>query len=87
MSTERSYRFTYLLQFSKKSLRSLILYNCFHDLIHVHVYSPGAGILMSTETCCHFGRLLLVSMTIVSEKSIVLPFPLQKHLGQNLTLL
>ena len=39
----------------------------FHDLIHV--YSPGAGgiqppgdiILMSTETSCHFGHLLLVS--------------------------
>ena len=48
MSTERSYRFTYLLQVPKKSLWSLILYNCFHDLIHVH--SPGAGILMSAET-------------------------------------
>ena len=39
----------------------------FHDLIHV--YSPGAGgihstgdkVLMSTETYCHFGYLLLVS--------------------------
>ena len=39
----------------------------FHDLIHV--YSPRAGgiqppkdkVLMSTETSCHFGHLLLVS--------------------------
>ena len=39
----------------------------FHDLIHV--YSPGAGgiqppgnkVLMSTETSCYFGHLLLVS--------------------------
>ena len=46
---------------------SLILYNFFHDLIHV--YSPGAGgiqapgnkVLMSTENSCHFGHLLLVS--------------------------
>ena len=63
MSTERLYHFTHLLQVSKKSLQSLILYNFFHDLIYVHVYSPGAGgiqppgdkILMSTETSCHFG--------------------------------
>ena len=40
---------------------------CFHDLIHV--YNPGAGgrqppgdkVLMSAETSCHFGHLLLVS--------------------------
>ena len=39
----------------------------FHDLIRV--YSPGAGgiqppgdkVLMSTETSCHFGHLLLVT--------------------------
>ena len=39
----------------------------FHDLIHV--YNPGAGgmqppgskVLLSTETSCHFGHLLLVS--------------------------
>ena len=36
-----SYHFTHLLLVSKKSLWSLILYNFFHDLIHV--YSPGAG--------------------------------------------
>ena len=64
MSTERLYHFTHLLQVSKKSLWSLILYIFFHDL--VHVYSPGARgiqppgdkVLMSTETSCH---LLLVS--------------------------
>ena len=67
MSTERPYHFTHLLQVSKKSLWSLILYNFFHDLIHV--YSPGAGgiqppgdkVLMSTETSYHFSHLLLVS--------------------------
>ena len=67
MSTERPNHFTHSLQVSKKSLRNLILYNFFHDLIHV--YSPGAGgiqlpgdkVLMSTETSCHFDHLLLVS--------------------------
>ena len=67
MSAERPDHFTHLLQVSKKSLSSLILYNFFHDLIHV--YSPGAGciqppgdkVLMSTEISCHFGHVLLVS--------------------------
>ena len=31
VSTERPYHFSHLLQVSKKSLWSLILYNCFHD--------------------------------------------------------
>ena len=67
MSTEKPYHFTHLLQVSKKCLLNLILYNFFHDLIHV--YSPGSGgkqppgdkVLMSTGTSCHFGHLLLVS--------------------------
>ena len=67
MSIERPYHFTDLLQVSKKSLWGLILYIFFHDLIHVYI--PGAGgiqppgdeVLMSTETFCHFGHLLLVS--------------------------
>ena len=33
MSTERPYHFTHLLQVSKKSLRSLILYNVFFFMI------------------------------------------------------
>ena len=40
MSTETCH-FRHLLQVSKKSLWSLILYNFFHDFIHV--YSPKAG--------------------------------------------
>ena len=52
-----------MLQVSKKSLWSLILYKFFHDLIHV--YSPRAGGIQppgdKTETSCHFGYLLLVS--------------------------
>ena len=57
MSTERPYHFTHLLQVSKKSLRSLILYN-FFMIFKIHVYNPGAGgikppgdkVLMLTET-------------------------------------
>ena len=67
MSTERPYHFTQLLQVSQKSLWSLILYNFFHDLIHVYsteaggIQPPGDKVLMSSETTCHFGHLLLVS--------------------------
>ena len=41
MSAGTSCHFGHLLQFSQKTLRSLILYHFFHDLIHV--YSPRAG--------------------------------------------
>ena len=43
MSTETSCHLSHLLQVSKKSLWSLILYNFFHDFIHVYTYSPNAG--------------------------------------------
>ena len=43
MSTETSCHFSHLLQVSKKSLWSLILYNFFHDFIHVYTCSPRAG--------------------------------------------
>ena len=42
MSTETSCHFAHLLQVSKNSLLSLILYNFLYDLIHV--YSHGAGV-------------------------------------------
>ena len=62
--------FGHLLQVSKKSLCSLILYNFFHDLIHV--YSPWAGAdsaqgtkfwcqqkgLITLPICCKFQRNL-----------------------------
>ena len=85
MSTEMSCHFTHLLQVSKKSLESLILYNFFHDLIHV--YSPGAwgmGHIAPRGQTFDVNRNFLslsssvVSFksqtTVVSEKSIVLPF-------------
>ena len=66
MSTEGLYHFTRLLRVLKKSLRSLILYYFFHDLIHV--YSPGQGAyspqgtkfwcqnkrLVTSVICCYF---------------------------------
>ena len=68
MSTETSCRFGHLLHVSKKSLWSLILYNIFHDFIHV--YSPRAGAdspqgtkfwcqqkcLVTSYICCKFKK-------------------------------
>ena len=59
------YRF--VASFKEISLKFDFIHFFFHDLIHI--YSPGAGgiqppedkNLMSTETSCHFGHLLLVS--------------------------
>ena len=73
MSTETACHFGHLLQVSKTSLLSLILYNLFHDFIHV--YSPWAGRDMSQGTkfwcqqkchvtsfiCCKFIKMYLKS--------------------------
>ena len=56
----------FVASFKEISLKSDFI-QFFHDLIHVYI--PGAGgiqppgykVLMSTETSCHFGHLLLVS--------------------------
>ena len=60
--------YPFAASFKEISLKSDFIH-FFHDLIQV--YSPGAGgiqppppgdkVLMSTETFCHFGHLLLVS--------------------------
>ena len=78
----------------KKCLWSLFLYNFFHALINVH--SPGAGgiqppgdkVLMSTETSCHFGHLLLVSnhRRQFLKYPFVYLFPIQKLKGPHLIL-
>ena len=52
MSTERPYHFTHLLQVSKKSLLSLILYNFFHDFIHVYSPKAGADNSLGTKFLC-----------------------------------
>ena len=58
--------YLFVASFNEISLKSDFI-QCFYDLIRV--YSPRAGgiehpgdkVLMSTETSCHFGHLLLVS--------------------------
>ena len=58
--------YPFVANFKEISLNSDFI-QFFHDLICV--YSPGAGgiqppgdkVLMSTETSCHFGHLLLVT--------------------------
>ena len=68
MSTERPSHFTHLLQVSKQISLTSDFIQFFHDLIHVYIprvegrQPPGDKVLMSTETSCHFGHLLLVSI-------------------------
>ena len=58
--------YPFVASFKEISLKSDFI-QFFHDLIHVYI--PGAGsiqppgdkVLMSTETSCHVGHLLLVS--------------------------
>ena len=62
MSKETSCHFGHMLQVSKKSLWSLILFNYFHDFIHV--YSPWQALgtkcwcqqenLVTSVICCKF---------------------------------
>ena len=76
MSTGTYCHFGHLLQISKKSLWSLILYIFFHDFIHV--YSPGAGTdipqgtkfwcqqtcLVTSFICCKFKKKCLWSLIL-----------------------
>ena len=79
MSTENSCHFGHLLQVSKKSLLSLILYNFFHDF--THVYSPRAGAdnplgtkflcqqehLVTLVICCKFKKKSLWSLILYNS--------------------
>ena len=59
--------YPFVASFKEISLKSDFIHFFFHDLIHVYSYRAGAyspqgdKVLMSTETSCHFGHLLLVS--------------------------
>ena len=59
--------YPFVASFKEISLKSDFIYFFFHDLIHVYspraggIQPPGDKVLMSTETSCHFGHLLLVS--------------------------
>ena len=81
------------------SFKEISFKSDFIQFIHasIHVYSPGAGgiqpsrekVLMSTETSCHFGHLLLVSnhrRQLFLKNTLFYLFPIQKHKGPNLTL-
>ena len=58
--------YPFVASFKEISLESDFIH-FFHDLIHVYspraggIQPPGDKVLMSTETSCHFGHLLLVS--------------------------
>ena len=58
--------YPFVASLKKISLKSDFI-QFFHDLIHVYIpravdiQPPGDKVLMSTETSCHFGHLLLVS--------------------------
>ena len=95
MSTERKALslYQFVASFKEISLKPDFI-QCFHYLIHV--YNPGAGgikppgdkVLMSTETSCHFGHLLLVSnhrRQQFLKNPLFYPFPIQKHEGPYLT--
>ena len=83
--------YPFVASFKEISLKSDFIH-FFHDL--THVYSPGAGgiqppgdkVLMSTETSCHFGHLLLVSnhrRQKFPKNPLFYLFPIQKHkIGQ-----
>ena len=58
--------YPFVASFKEISLKSDFIH-FFHDFIHVYspmgrgIQPPGDKVLMSTETSCHFGHLLLVS--------------------------
>ena len=66
MSTERTSLYAFVASFKEISSKSDFI-QFFHDLIHVSspgawcIQSQGVKVLISTETACHFGHLLLVS--------------------------
>ena len=62
MSIGTSCHFGHLLQVSKKSLWSLILFNFFHDF--THAYSPGAGADSHQGTKFWFHQKCLVTSLI-----------------------
>ena len=54
--------YTFVASFKEISFKSDFIHFC-HDLIHGAggIQPPGDKVLMSMETSCHFGHLLLVS--------------------------
>ena len=72
MSTETSCHFGHLLQVSKKSLWSLILYNFFHNFIHVYSPRTGAENRLGTKFWCQQKQLItsVICCKQVSKKCL-----------------
>ena len=71
MSTETSCSFGHLLQVSKRSLWSLILYIFFHDFIHVYSPEAGADNPLGVKFWCQQEHLVT---SIITSKSILYEF-------------
>ena len=69
-STEISCHFGHLLQVSNKSLWNLILYNCFHDFIHVYSARGGADNPLGTKFWCQQEHLVTLVICCKFQKSL-----------------
>ena len=70
MSTGTSCHFSHLLQVSKKSLRSLILYHFFHDFIHVYSPRAGADSPQGTKFWCQQNGLITLSIYCKFQRNL-----------------
>ena len=70
MSTARLYHFTHLLQVSKKSLWSLILYNFFHNFIYVYSPRAGADNPLGTQFWCQQEHLVILVICCKFQKNL-----------------
>ena len=90
MSTETSCHFGYLLQVSKKSLWSLILYTFFHDFIHVYSlttpwgwnYDVNRDILSLRSFVASFKRIPLKSVRFCTIVFMILYMYIAPGQGQ-----
>ena len=87
--------YPFVASFKELFLKSDFIHFFFHDLIHVYspvvggIQPPGDKVLMSAETSCHFGHLLLVSnhrRQQFLKNPLFYLFPIQKHKEPNFTL-
>ena len=70
MPTETTCHFGHLLQVSKKSLSSLILYNYFHYFIHVYSLGAGADNPLGMKFWCQRNILSLRSFVASLKKNL-----------------
>ena len=70
MSTGTSCHLGHLLQVSKKSLWSLILYNFFHELIHVYNHGGGADSPQGTKFWCQQKGLIILPICCKFQRNL-----------------